>query len=50
MKRAFVLTFRLLAQLAREPVSTDARAATERSYALRETIDTQFDHTTGGKP
>jgi len=43
MKRAFVLTFRLLAQLAREPVSTDARAATERSYALRETIDTQFD-------
>ena len=43
MKRAFVLTFRLLAQLAREPVSTDIRAATERSYALRETIDTQFD-------
>jgi multidrug resistance protein MdtO len=43
MKRAFVLTFRLLAQLAREPVSTDIRVATERSYALRETIDTQFD-------
>ncbi len=42
MKRAFVLTFRLLAQLAREPVSTDMREATERTYALREQIDAQF--------
>jgi len=43
MKREFVHTFRLLAQLAREPVLADIRVATERSYALRETIDTQFD-------
>ncbi len=43
MKRTFISAFRLLAQLAREPVSTDIRAAIERSYALRETINTQFD-------
>ena len=43
MKRRFVLTFRLLAQLAREPVSTDIQATTKRSYALRETIDNEFD-------
>jgi multidrug resistance protein MdtO len=43
MKRAFTLTFRLLAQLAREPASTDTRAAAERSYALREAIALQFD-------
>jgi multidrug resistance protein MdtO len=43
MKRAFVSTLRLLAQFAREPVSKDIRAAIERSYALRETINAQFD-------
>jgi multidrug resistance protein MdtO len=43
MKRAFVSVLRLLAQLAREPMSQDIRAASERSYALRETINTQFD-------
>jgi multidrug resistance protein MdtO len=43
MKRAFVSTLRLLAQLAREPVSKDIRVAIERSYALRETINAQFD-------
>jgi multidrug resistance protein MdtO len=43
MRRAFVLTFRLLAQLAREPVSTNLRIAAERTHALRETIDAQFD-------
>jgi multidrug resistance protein MdtO len=43
MRRSFVRTFRLLAQLAREPIDTNLRAATERIYALRETIDTLFD-------
>jgi multidrug resistance protein MdtO len=42
MKKTFISTFHLLAQLARGPVSTDLRAAIERSYALRETIDLQF--------
>jgi multidrug resistance protein MdtO len=43
MKRAFVSSLQLLAQLARGPVSTDLRIAIERSYALRETINAQFD-------
>jgi multidrug resistance protein MdtO len=43
MKRAFVRTLRLLAQFAREPVSKDIRVAIECSYALRETINAQFD-------
>jgi multidrug resistance protein MdtO len=43
MKRAFVLALRLLAQFAREPVSKDTRVAIERSYALREMINSQFD-------
>jgi multidrug resistance protein MdtO len=43
MKRAFICALRLLAQFAREPVSKDMRAAIERSYALRETINAQFD-------
>jgi multidrug resistance protein MdtO len=43
MKRAFVSALRLLAQFAREPVSTDIRVAIERSYALREMINAQFD-------
>jgi multidrug resistance protein MdtO len=43
MKRAFVATLRLLAQFAREPVSKDLRVAIERSYALREAINAQFD-------
>jgi multidrug resistance protein MdtO len=42
MKEAFVGTLRLLAQFAREPVSKDIRIAIERSYALRETINAQF--------
>jgi multidrug resistance protein MdtO len=44
MKRTFISALRLLAQLAREPVSRDIKAAIERSYALRETINTQFDN------
>jgi multidrug resistance protein MdtO len=43
MKRAFVSALRLLAQFAREPVSKDIRVAIERSYALREMINAQFD-------
>lgn len=43
MKRAFISNLRLLAELAREPVSTDIRAAIEHTYALRETINTQLD-------
>jgi multidrug resistance protein MdtO len=42
MKRRFVLTFRLLAQLAREPVSTDIQAMTKQTYTLRESIDDEF--------
>ena len=43
MKRTFVETLRLLAQLAREPVSKDLPVAIERSYALRDTINARFD-------
>jgi multidrug resistance protein MdtO len=43
MKKTFVLNLRLLAQFIREPVSTDARTAIDRSLALREKINTQFD-------
>ena len=43
MKRAFISVLRLLAQLAREPISTDQRVAMERSYSLRETINKNFD-------
>jgi multidrug resistance protein MdtO len=43
MKKAFVRSLRLLAQFAREPLSKDIRVAIERSYALRETINAQFD-------
>jgi multidrug resistance protein MdtO len=46
MKRAFVSALRLLAQFAREPVSKDIRVASERSYALREMINAQFDKVT----
>ena len=43
MKREFVSNLRLLAQLAREPIARDIRIAIERSYTLRERINTQFD-------
>jgi multidrug resistance protein MdtO len=43
MKRSFVSALRLLAQFAREPVSKDIGVATERSYAVRELINAQFD-------
>jgi multidrug resistance protein MdtO len=43
MRRAFVSTLRSLAQFAREPASTDLRAAIERSYSLREAINAGLD-------
>ena len=43
MKRRFLSNFRLLAQFAREPVSTDLRIAVGRSLALRETINADLD-------
>jgi len=51
MKRTFASNLRLLAQFAREPISDDVRIAGERSYSLRETINTNFDRVrdlTGG--
>lgn len=51
MKRTFASNLRLLAQFAREPISSDLRTAAERSYSLRETINTNFDRVrdlTGG--
>ncbi len=44
MRRAFISTLRLLAQFAREPVSTDIRSANQRTSALRDTINTKFDN------
>jgi multidrug resistance protein MdtO len=43
MKRVFTSTLRLLAQFAREPVSTDIRSALRRTSALHDTIGTKFD-------
>jgi multidrug resistance protein MdtO len=47
MKRGFVLNLRLLAQLAREPVSSDRRAAVTRCLSLRETINGNLDGVRG---
>ena len=44
MKRVFISTLRLLAQLAREPFSADIRSAIQRTSALRDTINTKFDN------
>jgi len=43
MKRTFTSILRSLAQLAREPRSSDRKAAIERTYSLRETINETFD-------
>jgi multidrug resistance protein MdtO len=43
MRRTFIDTLRLLARLAREPVAGDIREAIKRGYALRETINANFD-------
>lgn len=43
MRRAFVFSLRLIAQYAREPVSSDLKVAIERSYSLRDNISTSLD-------
>ena len=43
MKKTFVANLRLQARLAREPVSTDIRTATETYFSLRETISEDID-------
>ena len=43
MKKTFVSSLRLLAQFAREPVSKDLKNTIARSFALRETINTNLD-------
>jgi len=44
MKRASAENLRLLAQLAREPVSQSLKAVVARTASLRETISNSFDH------
>jgi multidrug resistance protein MdtO len=44
MRRAFISNLRLLAQVAREPVSSDIRSAIQRTSALHDTINTKFDN------
>ena len=44
MKKTFVANLRLLARLAREPVSTDMRTATDTYFSLRETINENVDN------
>jgi multidrug resistance protein MdtO len=45
MRRAFVSSLLLLAQLAREPLSKDLRTAIDTSYVIREKIDAAFEKT-----
>ena len=47
MRKAFVSLFRLLAELAREPQASNPRVAIERSYSLRETINSSFNQIRG---
>lgn len=43
MKKTFIDSVRLLAQLSREPLSTDLRSATDRYFSLREMISQDAD-------
>jgi multidrug resistance protein MdtO len=43
MKKVFVSNLRWLAEFERQPLSEERRVAIERSYFLRETINTNFD-------
>src|ERR1700757_3350494 len=47
MKRTFISNLRLLARFAREPVSKDLRIVLQRSYSLREEINSSFDKVRG---
>ena len=42
MRKTFISQFRLLAQLIRQPVSNNSSLNIERSYSLRETINSSF--------
>jgi len=44
MKRTFISNLRLLAEVAREPLSKELKVASQRGYALRETINANFDN------
>jgi hypothetical protein len=44
MKQTFISSLRLLAQLAREPVSKDPKVAGGRTYSLREMIVAKVGH------
>lgn len=44
MKKAFTANMLVLAQFVREPVSKDMKVAIERSYALRDTINKNFEN------
>jgi multidrug resistance protein MdtO len=44
MKKAFVAAIRLLAQFVREPTSEDQRGTIQRTYALRDRINAQFNN------
>ena len=43
MQRAFISSLRLLAELAREPVTKDPEVAVGQTYSLREMINSSFD-------
>jgi len=43
MRRTFISNLRLLAEVAREPLSKELKVASQRGYALRETINANFD-------
>jgi multidrug resistance protein MdtO len=43
LKREVIATFRLLARLVPEPLTTETRAAVDRIRALRATINASFD-------
>jgi multidrug resistance protein MdtO len=43
MKKTFVSNLRWLAEFERQPLSEESKVAAERSYFLRETINTNFD-------
>jgi multidrug resistance protein MdtO len=44
MKKMFIVNMLLLAQFVREPISKDMKVAIEHSYALRETINKNFEN------
>jgi multidrug resistance protein MdtO len=44
MKKVFISNLRLLAEFERQPLSEERKVAIERSYFLRETINTNFDN------